>query len=515
MTLSLSLVQCRKSLKETMSYNDEEVSITLNVGDGSKTDVNPLTGKVTFVDGDELIVANHGVYVGTLVYDDGVFCGTVTKATTNDYLHFYHLGNKDVGKMTAGKTTSCSVSVINQSVSLPVISYAHSTELYNGAGTYTARLSNKCALVKFNVTTSARSTGTCVKGLNNKVVVDFSKRDAANAFSFEQDGDGNITLEPGNGEKWAILLPQDEVPAGASGSAFSGRYSGTRGSIPEINAGDCLHDGIEVTIDEPMMPEGALPYEFSINSQGDKVLFSKSNLQYIINSREWRFYDNQYGMSTTINSYVGTEYRYAQVITHFGFGTSGYNHGAVLYQPKSTTYSENKYYVYGDASLNLCDGNGSADWGQNPITNGMNAGKQWRTLTIDEWRYLFWGRPDAVNKYGHATIEGSYPGVVLLPDSWSAPYEGCFIPGNANAFTTNVYDAGQWQQMEEAGAVFLPAAGRRYDDTIYGALLFSVYWSSTKCDNNTIYTIYYGDADPVAVRTDDRCYGCLVRLVCE
>lgn len=514
--LTLGMVQCRKGLEEVISYNNKAANITLDVGNGSKTDVNTLTGKVTFVDGDEIIVANNGVYVGKLVYEDGAFRGTVTGAATNDYLHFYHLGNRFAGKLTEGTSTGCSVSISDQVVNLPVISYAHSTVLFDGEGHYTARLENRCALVKFNVSTSSRYAGTCVQGMNNTVVVDFSKKDAADAFSFEKSGDGNITLAPGNGVRWAILLPQDELSEGMMGSAFAGRYVGVRGAVPVIQADDYLDEGITVTVDEMGSPEGALPGEFAINSNGDKVCFAKSNLKYVISSREWIFYDNQYGMSATSNIRIGSEYRFASNVTHFGFGTSGYNHGAELYEPQNTTYTERKYYVYGDATCNLNDENGIADWGQNAITGGMNANKQWRILTKDEWQYLIEGRPNAASKIGYATVVNSnYHGVVILPDNWTEPYAGCFVPGNDNGYATNEYDAVRWQKMEAAGAVFLPSAGRRYDDTIYGATQFSVYWSSTINNNNTIYTMFFSLSDTPRIRTDARCYGCLVRLVCE
>lgn len=514
--LTLGLVQCRKGFEEVIPYNNKAANIILDVGDGSKTDVNPLTGKVTFVDGDEIIVANDGVYVGKLVYDDGVFRGTVTGASTSDYLHFYHLGNRATGTLTEGSSTGCSVSVSDQVVSLPVISYAHSTEPFDGEGTYTARLNNKCALVKFEVSTSSRYAGVCVKGMNNTVVVDFSKKDADDAFSYEKSGDGNITMAPGNGEKWVILLPQDELSEGMSGSAFSGRYVGSRGAVPAIHSDDYLDGGISVTVDELTSPEGALTGEFTINSNGDKVCFSKSNLRYVINSKEWMFFDNQYGVVTTTNISIGSEYSSAIVVTHFGFGTSGYNHGAELYEPINTTYASNKYYVYGDAWRNLNDESGIADWGQNAITNGMNANRQWRTLTKNEWQYLISERPNAASKMGYATVVyNTYCGVVLLPDNWTDPYEDCFVSGNGNGFTTNEYNSSQWRQMEAAGAVFLPAAGRRSNTNIFGSKLFSVYWSSTISNSDNIYTMFFATEDQPKIRTDARCYGCLVRLVCE
>lgn len=517
MALVLGFVQCGKKREETISYNKKAVNITLDVGNGSKTNVDPLTGKVTFADGDKIYVASNEVYVGTLVCEDGVFRGTVTGAITGDYLYFYHLGNCDVGTLIEGETTYCGFRITDQINSLPVISYAHSTELFDGEGIYTARLNNRCALVKFNVTTSSRFAGTCITGMANAVSVDFTLRDGEFAIDCDVIGDGVITLAPGNGERWAILFPQEELPEGGVGSAFSGRYTGTLGAVPEIHADDYLDEGIPVVIDELTSPQGALPGEFSINSNGDKVCFSKSNLLYNKSQSKWMFYDNQYGMSAHNNTNINADYTGFGAVTHFGWGTSGYNHGAVLYHPWNTGYDANSYFAYGDASLNLGDETGIADWGYNLITNGMYAYKQWRTLTKDEWNYIISERSDASNKIGFATITNVYvdKGVVLLPDNWTDPYEDCFVPGNDDGYATNQYNVSQWQSMENAGAVFLPAGGRRYNTFINSPENCGVYWSTTRLDNNSIYTLYFDNTNIPMISNNARYYGCVVRLVCE
>ena len=48
-----------------------------------------------------------------------------------------------------------------------------------------------------------------------------------------------------------------------------------------------------------------------------------------------------------------------------------------------------------------------------------------------------------------------------------------------NNFTTNTYTIDQWNLMEAAGAVFLPAAGIREGTSISGAGSSGIYWSST------------------------------------
>ena len=88
--LLLGMTQCKKNDRDVIPYNNKAYNIKLDVGN-TKTDVNTVNGKVTFEDGDEIVVANNGKYVGTLTYDGDAFSGTIVGANANDYLHFYHL----------------------------------------------------------------------------------------------------------------------------------------------------------------------------------------------------------------------------------------------------------------------------------------------------------------------------------------------------------------------------------------------------------------------------------------
>ena len=92
------------------------------------------------------------------------------------------------------------------------------------------------------------------------------------------------------------------------------------------------------------------------------------------------------------------------------------------------------------------------DWG-NYIDGG------WRTLTADEWKYILEQRPNANEKVAGATVNDVH-GLVLLPDEWTLP-EGCSL-NTQTTWDANAYTAEQWAQMENNGAIFLPAAGCRY-----------------------------------------------------
>lgn len=200
--------------------------------------------------------------------------------------------------------------------------------------------------------------------------------------------------------------------------------------------------------------EGALSGKFSV-SASKQVHFSKGNLQYDTVNAVWSFAANQYDIIGNANmngSQLG------EVIDLFGFGTGD--------APTKYTYNDEDYAEF-------------HEWGANPISNGGNAADLWRTLTKDEWAYLFRSRTNAASLIGYALIGGRH-GLVLLPDNWALPEgasfysitekglawddnwgSGAYLDENGGHLEDNDYTTEQWTQLETAGAVFLPLAGFR------------------------------------------------------
>ena len=214
------------------------------------------------------------------------------------------------------------------------------------------------------------------------------------------------------------------------------------------------------------VPEGAINGVFSV-SPTLGVYFSQGNLQYQASTNTWRFAPNQYDFVGIANNQISSTNE--GWIDLFGWGTSGYNHGAVCYQPWSTSLNDMNYQVYGSSSLNLFDQSGQAEWGYNPISNGGDADSLWRTLTKEEWDYLLNTRitPSGI-RYAKGTVDG-VKGLILLPDNWRAFN---FVLNGTNVidatYDVNMISASDWLILQEAGAVFLPAAGSRYDKTVKG-----------------------------------------------
>lgn len=512
----VALTQCKKEEQPTPTNGSEAVTITLDLksNGGTKVDVNTMTGEVTYQNGDVIYVASGGHYIGTLTYNGTNFTGGITDPSVGEPLHFYFLGNVAPAEtLAAGTTTTCSVIISDQTEHLPVIEYAPSNENYDsGATTYTAMLLNKCALVKFNVTTASEAA-TCITGMKNKVTVNFSE----NTLTHSQEGNGIITLPAGNGEKWAILLPQEAVETGEDGTAYSedGAFTGTRGAVPSIIENGYQTAGIEVNVTTEVnpgeVPVGAICGKFTINANGDQVYFSQGNLQYQASTNTWRFASNQYDLIHVesdmtfylIDKYycdVTNEYTssYNGWIDLFGWGTSGYNHGAVCYQPWSTSTHNEFYYSHGDPNSDLY---GQSDWGYNAISNGGNANDLWRTLAVSEWDYIINSRNTSSGiRFAKASIN-SVNGIILLPDDWNSTV---YYLNNTNQtdadWNTNVISSTQWQTLENNGAVFLPCAGLRVLNGRYiqGINTSGEYWTRTISYNGLLGsfhcsgTLWYG-----------------------
>ena len=289
-------------------------------------------------------------------------------------------------------------------------------------------------------------------------------------------------------------------------------FSGTVGIIPYIysKAGVSFDAGKYYQSTLTMQSTGVLPGKFSVSAT-KQVQFSQGNLQAVVGggyapdyyyASSWKFAEHQW-------DYLG----YTGNNNHFGAGYSVDLFGWV------GTNADNNRFGYGlCASTNDNDyGKPSntlkSDWGTVAITNGGNTPNNgWRTLTKDEWAYLFNTRTTTSGIcYAKATVN-NVKGVILLPDDWSASYHALVSANTANAFfTSNDITAAEWASDFEAhGAVFLPAAGIRNGPSYNGD---GYYWSSTGSSALEAYQVYFYIADLQPALNCGRHNGCSVRLV--
>ena len=253
----------------------------------------------------------------------------------------------------------------------------------------------------------------------------------------------------------------------------------------------------------------ALSGVFTVGTDGSgnakTVRFSQGNLRcYPIKtagtytSGVWGFFDNQYDRGPSLYSDGHDK--------EISFFTWGYNATKSIVPDGCA-----------DDNVNITSGNLSQeqDWGSQ-----IGDGNTWRTLTTAEWQYLFNTSADASSKVGFATV-GGVEGIIILPDTFTDPMKNggsaAFAPKSTTGWSANVYTTGgNWEAMETAGAVFLPAAGYREDSEVINIGYDGYYWSSTALDG---IRAYYVDFDSSDVYYPDpyggRFYGYSVRLITE
>ena len=238
---------------------------------------------------------------------------------------------------------------------------------------------------------------------------------------------------------------------------------------------------------------------FSV-SASKTITFSPGNLQYHAAKDEWRFAPNQTDNIALDNSNISPSYN--GWIDLFGWGTGN-----------NPTNISNDVYDYQTF----------VDWGVNRI--GNYPPNTWRTLTNDEWSYLFSERSNASNLVGCAVLNGvtvniggvevDISGLILLPDAWVCPNGITFKPGFTEYSEMQSISTSDWSKLEASGAVFLPAAGVRWGSDA-GAMLYGEYWSSTGFDSGNAYgfgfSIYQGH---MGFHYESRFVGQSVRLVLD
>ena len=217
---------------------------------------------------------------------------------------------------------------------------------------------------------------------------------------------------------------------------------------------------------------------FSV-ADGKKVYFSPGNLQYNPKQNQWQFAAHQYDICIKAdNNDVSSMYNkdYDGWIDLFGWGT--WLNGSDIEEPYETQKDSPKTYIWSGNSA---------------------IGENWTTLSQNEWTYLLGDgincRDNAKTLRATKEVNGVF-GLVILPDG-----------ATANIATDS------WETLESAGAVFLPAAGRRYGAGVYDVGDYGYYWSSSAVVGYDAYRLYFSSDRVRPALALDRNFGLSVRLV--
>lgn len=244
-----------------------------------------------------------------------------------------------------------------------------------------------------------------------------------------------------------------------------------------------------------MATDGALNGKFTINADGDQIVFSDGNLMISgglqFSFRQW-------------STLAVQDYNYRDL---FGWGTGDtINNVSII----NSNYAD------------------FTDWGINPIFNGGYKANLWRTLTKNEMVYLLCTRTNAATLFAFGSVNG-VNGLILLPDNWDRPAGVTFtastaqglvangtdyINENGDNYSHNTYTEEQWKIMEAAGAVFLPATGYRDGAEVSGAGSYGYYWTATSSSTaGYAYNMDFGPKGLSSYNISERHCGLAVRLV--
>ena len=319
---------------------------------------------------------------------------------------------------------------------------------------------------------------------------------------------------------------------------------------------------VEFVPNDPFLPwpDGTLPGLFSV-SENRKVRFSQGNLQFNPDDNVWRFAEDQWDFvggtcfdDSLGEMNVGTVYAngaksdntkvfkyYPGWIDLYGWATSGWDNGNTYYHPYDFTghiseiwHMSNDCAFYGPPdNVDLTGNYAQADWGvHNTISNGGS--RQWRTPSVDEFNYLLLSRETPSGILFAKAIVGGVRGLVVLPDDWNASTYPFRVVNMDCDYYENKITCGEWLDvLEPAGAVFLPAAGRRFQWMGETSITYSYqesmssysegnYWTSSACEDmvDGAKNIWFGGTDgalyyPYFEYRSWRCYGFSVRLVSD
>lgn len=245
--------------------------------------------------------------------------------------------------------------------------------------------------------------------------------------------------------------------------------------------------------------------KFSI-AEDKQVTFSPGALQYHRTTNTWHFAQEQWemlGLSNlgspayipSVGHWASTTESLGSKIDLFGWGTGN--------NPTNTSREVSDYAEYYEWGYNIIDGDRS---------------KKWRTLHIDEWKYLLYERKNAEELIYFIQL-GGLPGTLLLPDDWVKPAEVNFDyrePEGETIIPISLPNCSleDWRKMEANGAVFMPKTFMRYSSYAVRSSTWYAgeYWVASHSGDQTGVVISFGfDGKPF--KDQNRSCGHSVRLV--
>lgn len=554
LTLTLGTAQCKKTTEnvaEEETPAPKTIYINLMGGNGkdAKADINPYSGKITWNPNDKVYVVYNGELLSTdaltvtpnesdPVY--GTIGGPIEVSTEiledNPEFTFIYVGN-GYAFSPAASVTSLIFTLGNQNGTDAGDYMVGRTEairmIKKGENSYSPDPSQfpefkPLTSVLFLDTETNFGAGTMTMGGSQAMnQMELALSDMTPTCSHTAD----ITFQSSKAAQVSVM-PTTTANVNADATLnFSGNTKiGTITVKDGIKAGRVyahVFDNASHPFVVEVVETGMLPGEFSIGN-GSKVRFSKGNLQYQASENKWQFAANQYDYIGSDNANIGSSY--SGWIDLFGWGATGYwDNRSQLNTDETPKYQKN-YQAYSTSKSDISGGAGfnnygygpdykigettysynlsvehRSDWGYNAIYAGDNPTSGWRTLTNDEWGYLFGNSTERNGKYKcGVTVCGKTNCVVVAPDQC---LNGYTFDKNKTSYTSD-----EWETAEAAGLVCLPAAGYREVTALSEVGSKGYYWSST-CQYAYMAFRFTLSSSAVSCGNEYRYYGYSVRLV--
>lgn len=293
---------------------------------------------------------------------------------------------------------------------------------------------------------------------------------------------------------------------------------------------------------KPLLDEH--PFSVAANKT---VAFSSANLQYLGSQDVFTFgkwQGEKFGKNGGNETAPASRGQYYEPIDLFSWGCSGgqydgyhrhYKPYDCIYYSSASAYAYYYGIVYGSQNYSYNLAATGADWGVANRFMSERVRTGWRTLTANEWQYLFQTRANATARRAKATV-GGVKGLILLPDDWVLP-TGATLTTDAVATTSyasNELSVDDWEPLEDAGAIFLPATGFRaavstnsatttaddytgtgkptVGDADHSGNPTGSYWSTTYSGSQA-YRFYFANGSNTPKSATERYKGYGVRLV--
>lgn len=483
-------VQYGKPRNVAISATWESGNINKAYMDADSRNVNWQNGDLVNFNGTQLAVSNID---GTTAKFSGTISPIVNGASDNIYYGVYPI------------SLNPNFTYEGVTITLPAVQSYNSTPLdksnimvgrsITSSDNISIGFKNVCAVLKIGLKCKTGETGDNAKigkivlsstnsKLSGNATITFNSENAISSAAMANDALNQVTLNCGDGASlnsssfkyFYIMVPNTAVGKNLTMKIYDVKGFEMTKTISNLSNA-LLSNHVYTTELTTNFVRDYAPHPFSVSAT-KKVYFSNGNLWYKVSDNTWHFENEQYGYHTRISGLIdgGSGESFS---TPDGYGLFEWSCGTA-----------NNFGV----ELGIGDGSTFTDWGYHPIVGGdgttVYPAGTWYTLSAAEWTWLTCGNrngtgesfPEPTNRFVRQRAFckvnfGSVTrgGIVLMPDDYT---------GDISGYEGSNMSSSKWNELQSAGAVFLPAVGMcvLYNGNwlAYSFNTYAMYWTSSR-----------------------------------